>query len=76
MEKTTREIEKGYLKLDEPVLNNVLFPSPRFLTLFKAPDPSNKKNSKILKNILTKKKSNKLLNIFRSKESKAIGGNV
>ena len=76
MEKATREIEKNYLKLDEPVLNNVFLPSSRSLISFKAKDPSSKKNSRILKNILTKKKSNKLLNIFRSKGLRAIGGNA
>jgi len=39
MEKATRDIEKKYLKLDEPVLNNVLQPLFRFLTLPLERDP-------------------------------------
>jgi hypothetical protein len=47
MDKATREIEKKYLKLDEPVLNNVLIKPFRSLILSPENDPSTRKNSRI-----------------------------
>lgn len=44
MEKATREIEKKYLKLDEPVLTNVILKNnERLLTSSEAKELSNRK---------------------------------
>lgn len=50
MEKAVRDIEKKYLKLDEPVLNNVPTLIFRFQLLFQEADLSIKKNLKICQN--------------------------
>jgi len=50
MEKAVRDIEKKYLKLDEPVLNNVPKLLFRSQLLFQEADLSIKKNSKICQN--------------------------
>ena len=50
MEKAVRDIEKKYLKLDEPVLNNVPKLLFRSQLLFQEADLSIKKNLKICQN--------------------------
>ena len=73
MEKATREIEKQYLKHDEPVLNNVPFSPLRSVISSQERDLLPKKKSKNLKNISVKKKSSKSLNIWQPKILRAIG---
>lgn len=57
MEKAVRDIEKKYLKLDEPVLNHVTIMSFRFLLLHLETDRFKLKNSRICQNIWMKKRS-------------------
>lgn len=61
MQKATREIEKKYLKLDEPVLNNVISNTCRSQTLSREKDLLRKRNSKICPNTLMRRKLRKLL---------------
>lgn len=76
MEKAVRDIEKKYLKLDEPVLNNVPKLLFRSQLLFQEADLSIKKNLKICQSTWMKRKSRKFLKIWRLKELKAIGLNA
>lgn len=76
MEKATREIEKKYLKLDEPVLNNVLLPTFRSLTSSEERDLFSRKKSKTQKNISMKTKSRKFLTTWEPTKSRATGPNA
>lgn len=76
MDKATREIEKKYLKLDEPVLNNVLSPLQRSPTSSPARDPSTPKNSRTSPNTLMKVRSRNLLTTSPPTKSRGTGPNA
>jgi hypothetical protein len=76
MNKATREIEKKYLKHDEPVLNNVHLMPPRSPKSSRDSATSSRKNSKISKNTSTKKKSSRSPNTSTPAKSRATGINA
>ncbi len=59
MDKATREIEKKYLKLDEPVLTNVSTTPPRSLISLEERELSSKRKSKNPRNISLRRRSRK-----------------
>lgn len=73
MQAAIREVEKKYLKLDEPVLNSVISNWFRFQNLLAERETSIKKSLKIYLNILMKKRLKKLLNILRPAKLRVIG---
>lgn len=73
MDKATREIEKKYLKLDEPVLNNVLIRPFRSRRSSLASEPSIRKNLRIYPSISMKKRSTNCPNISEPTKSRATG---
>lgn len=75
MQTAIREVEKKYLKLDEPVLNNVNSLLRRSLTLSVESEASTRPNSRIFPSTSAKKRSRKPLNTFRHARSTVTGEN-
>lgn len=76
MQKAIREVEKKYLKLDEPVLTNVTPFLFRFLILSKEKGTSNKLNWKIWTNTWLKIRKKRQTTISKSKRFLTIGKNA
>ena len=70
---TLKEIEKRYIKLEEPLLNNVKTRLFRLLIWLMEKDPSYKANFKIYPNISMKKKSNRPTNTSKPERLRDIG---
>ena len=75
MQAAVREVEKKYLKLDEPVLNNVSPLSRRSLTSSAESETSTRPNSRIFPSTSLRKRSRKPPSTLRHARSTAIGGN-
>jgi hypothetical protein len=73
MQAAIREVEKKYLKYDEPVLNSVNIELLRFPNLLVEKDPSMRLNSRISPSISMKKRSRKLPPTSRPARLKDIG---
>lgn len=75
MQAAIREVEKKYLKLDEPVLNNVTPLLSRSLTLSAESEASTRLNSRIFPSTSLRKRSRKPPSTLRHARLTAIGEN-